>query len=48
MGPPRKLTVRQPAPGLLAEAEPALDQAQLPVSEPPFGRVRDITNMVPV
>jgi len=48
MGPPRKLTVRQPAPGLLTEAEPALDQAQLPVSEPPFDRVSDLTDMVPV
>jgi transcriptional regulator with XRE-family HTH domain len=48
IGPQRKLTVRQPGPGLLAEAEKSLDQAQLPVSAPPFGRVRDITNMVPV
>jgi transcriptional regulator with XRE-family HTH domain len=48
LGPQRKLTVRQPGPGLLAEAEPSLDQAQLPVSGPPFDRIRDITNMVPV
>jgi transcriptional regulator with XRE-family HTH domain len=48
IGPPRKLTVRQPGPDLITEAETALDQAQLPVSGPPFDRVRDITNMVPV
>jgi transcriptional regulator with XRE-family HTH domain len=48
LGPQRKLTVRQPGPGILTEAEPALDQATLPVSGPPFDRVRDITNMVPV
>jgi transcriptional regulator with XRE-family HTH domain len=48
MGPPRKLTVRQPGPDLITEAETALDQAQRPVSQPPFDRVRDITNMVPV
>jgi transcriptional regulator with XRE-family HTH domain len=48
MAPQRKLTVRQPGPGLLAEAEKSLDQGQLPVPAPPFDRVRDITNMVPV
>jgi transcriptional regulator with XRE-family HTH domain len=48
LGPQRKLTVRQPGPGILTEAEPSLGQAQLPVSGPPFDRIRDITNMVPV
>jgi transcriptional regulator with XRE-family HTH domain len=48
IGPQRKLTVRQPGPGILTEPDPALGQPQLPVSGPQFDRIRDITNMVPV
>jgi transcriptional regulator with XRE-family HTH domain len=47
LGPQHKIAVR-PAPGILSAPEPSLDQAQLPVAEPPFDRVRDITSMVPV
>jgi transcriptional regulator with XRE-family HTH domain len=48
LGAQRKLTVRQPGPGILTESDPSLGQPQLPVSAPQFNRVRDITNMVPV
>jgi hypothetical protein len=48
IGPQRKLTVRQPGPGILTESEPSVGQSQLPVSGPEFDRIRDITNMVPV
>jgi transcriptional regulator with XRE-family HTH domain len=47
LGSQRKIAVR-PGPGVLSEPEPVLDPAQLPVAEPPFDRVHDITNMVPV
>jgi transcriptional regulator with XRE-family HTH domain len=48
LGSQRQLTVRQPGPDILAEPQPALDQAQLPGAAPQFDRIRDITNMVPV
>jgi transcriptional regulator with XRE-family HTH domain len=44
LGPQRTIAVR---PGL-AEPEPVLGPSELPVAEPPFDRVHDITNMVPV
>jgi transcriptional regulator with XRE-family HTH domain len=47
LGSQRKITVRS-APGMLADADPALDKAQLPATEPPFDRVSDLTDMVPV
>jgi transcriptional regulator with XRE-family HTH domain len=47
LGPQHKITVRS-APGMLADTEPTLDTAQLPVAEPPFDRISDITDMVPV
>jgi transcriptional regulator with XRE-family HTH domain len=47
LGPQGKLTVRS-ASGILSGSGAPLDQSGLPVSEPRFDQVRDITNMVPV
>jgi Helix-turn-helix domain len=43
---PRKLSVSQGR-SIIAEPE-VLNQSKLPVAAPPFERIRDITNMVPV
>jgi transcriptional regulator with XRE-family HTH domain len=48
IGPQRKLTVRQPGPGILTESDRSLGQRELPVSGPEFDRIREMTNMVPV
>jgi transcriptional regulator with XRE-family HTH domain len=44
----RRLEAVRTERGIISEAEPVLDQGQLPVTAPPFESIRDITNMVPV
>jgi transcriptional regulator with XRE-family HTH domain len=48
IGAQRKISVRPGGRSIISEPQPALDRAELPVTAPPFERVRNITNMVPV